>query len=259
MVSDTLPDHYALLQVHPDADLQVIKKAYHTLMLDLGAHPDRGGDPERAKQINRAWEILRDTDQRRAYDAERRRAREASRPSRPVSADPIPFGLDPVQWQTLQLHGELKVKGHQAAGDRRCACRRCGRTWLTRSFSGMPARCPSCRSGEWSWQRYVHCYVCQHAFEVADLHAPTPDTAKHCPACKTTDWALRPVVMTCLACGTPNRIRRSAWARARCGTCQTAFYAREGPERLLRRWLRQGWGHVQTLLDRLLLRPLGSL
>ena len=45
-------DYYEILQVHPKASLAVIKKAYRTLMLELGNHPDRGGDSETAALIS---------------------------------------------------------------------------------------------------------------------------------------------------------------------------------------------------------------
>jgi len=60
-------DHYRLLQVRRDASPGVISAAYRRLMKD--AHPDRGGDAERAKQLNAAYATLSDPALRRAYDA----------------------------------------------------------------------------------------------------------------------------------------------------------------------------------------------
>ncbi|MRR12077.1 J domain-containing protein [bacterium] len=60
-------DHYRLLQVRRDASPEVISAAYRRLMKD--AHPDAGGDPERARRLNHAYEVLSDPDSRRAYDA----------------------------------------------------------------------------------------------------------------------------------------------------------------------------------------------
>jgi curved DNA-binding protein CbpA len=59
-------DHYRLLQVRRDASPQVIAAAYRRLMRD--AHPDHGGDPERARRLNAAFETLSVADARRAYD-----------------------------------------------------------------------------------------------------------------------------------------------------------------------------------------------
>jgi hypothetical protein len=69
-----LPDYYAVLQVHPDADFEVIEAAYRQLMKKH--HPDMAGeDPQRiaahearAKAINEAFRILRDPAERRRYD-----------------------------------------------------------------------------------------------------------------------------------------------------------------------------------------------
>lgn len=61
-------DYYELLQVHPRASPEMIKKAYRTLMGEMGAHPDLGGDEERAKLLNEAYAVLGDPDVRRAYD-----------------------------------------------------------------------------------------------------------------------------------------------------------------------------------------------
>jgi curved DNA-binding protein CbpA len=61
-------DYYEILQVHPRASQEMVKKAYRTLMGELGAHPDLGGDEERAKLINEAYAVLSDPELRRAYD-----------------------------------------------------------------------------------------------------------------------------------------------------------------------------------------------
>lgn len=64
-------DYYEILQVHPRASQEMIKKAYRTLMGEMGAHPDLGGDEERAKLINEAYAVLADPSRRRSYDAVR--------------------------------------------------------------------------------------------------------------------------------------------------------------------------------------------
>ena len=47
---------YAALGLEPDADSADIERAYRKLIKDH--HPDRGGDPERAAEINRAYREL---------------------------------------------------------------------------------------------------------------------------------------------------------------------------------------------------------
>ncbi len=63
-----LPDYYELLQVHPKASQAVIKKAYRTLLLELGHHPDQGGDPAVAALITEAYQVLGDPTRRLEYD-----------------------------------------------------------------------------------------------------------------------------------------------------------------------------------------------
>jgi len=66
-------DYYEILQVHPHASAEIVRKAYRTLMGEMGGHPDLGGDEERAKLINEAYSVLGDPDIRRAYDQARAR------------------------------------------------------------------------------------------------------------------------------------------------------------------------------------------
>lgn len=67
-------DYYEVLQVHPHASAEMVKKAYRTLMGEMGGHPDLGGDEERAKLLNEAYAVLGDPHLRRAYDEARARA-----------------------------------------------------------------------------------------------------------------------------------------------------------------------------------------
>ena len=63
-------DYYEVLGVARTADDDTIKRAYRKLALQY--HPDRnGGDPvseEKFKEATEAYEVLRDTDKRAAYD-----------------------------------------------------------------------------------------------------------------------------------------------------------------------------------------------
>src|SRR3989442_13277472 len=96
-VSSVLPDYYAVLQVQPDAELEVIEAAYRQLMKKY--HPDRAGDDprrtalhhERAKAINEAFSVLRDFEQRRVEDPQVGGGRAgARRPPRAAAAGPGP-------------------------------------------------------------------------------------------------------------------------------------------------------------------------
>ncbi len=69
------PNYYAILQVHQNAEPEIIEAAYRQLMKRY--HPDLAGhDPERialhherAKALNQAFSVLRDPEQRRFYDS----------------------------------------------------------------------------------------------------------------------------------------------------------------------------------------------
>jgi len=57
---------YTLLGVDKNASGADIKKAYRKLAVQH--HPDKGGDPEKFKEITRAYEVLSDSDKRSKYD-----------------------------------------------------------------------------------------------------------------------------------------------------------------------------------------------
>jgi DnaJ family protein A protein 2 len=57
---------YKLLEVDKDSTEAEIKKAYRKLAVKH--HPDKGGDPEKFKEITRAYEVLSDSSKRSKYD-----------------------------------------------------------------------------------------------------------------------------------------------------------------------------------------------
>jgi len=57
---------YKLLEVDKSSSDSEIKKAYRRLAVKH--HPDKGGDPEKFKEITRAYEVLSDSDKRAKYD-----------------------------------------------------------------------------------------------------------------------------------------------------------------------------------------------
>merc|ERR1719183_3190052 len=57
---------YKALDVEKNASEADIKKAYRKLAVKH--HPDKGGDPEKFKEITRAYEVLSDSDKRSKYD-----------------------------------------------------------------------------------------------------------------------------------------------------------------------------------------------
>ncbi|ORM39430.1 DnaJ -like protein [Babesia sp. Xinjiang] len=57
---------YKTLELSRDCSESEIKKAYRKLAIKH--HPDKGGDPEKFKEISRAYEVLSDPEKRRIYD-----------------------------------------------------------------------------------------------------------------------------------------------------------------------------------------------
>ncbi|CAE6961976.1 ATJ2 [Symbiodinium natans] len=57
---------YELLGISKDASSTEIKKAYHKMAKTH--HPDKGGDPDAFKELQRAFEVLSDPEQRQTYD-----------------------------------------------------------------------------------------------------------------------------------------------------------------------------------------------
>ena len=58
--------YYELLGVAKDANADEIKKAFRKLALK--EHPDKGGDPEKFKEITVAYEVLSDPEKKSRYD-----------------------------------------------------------------------------------------------------------------------------------------------------------------------------------------------
>ena len=58
--------YYDLLGVDKKATHAQIKKAYHKKALK--EHPDKGGDPEKFKEVTAAYEVLIDGEKRDLYD-----------------------------------------------------------------------------------------------------------------------------------------------------------------------------------------------
>ncbi|GBD33943.1 Chaperone protein DnaJ [bacterium HR34] len=59
-------DYYSILGVSRDASQEEIKRAYRRLAHKY--HPDKGGDEEKFKEINEAYQVLSDPEKRAQYD-----------------------------------------------------------------------------------------------------------------------------------------------------------------------------------------------
>ena len=72
MTRDNRRNYYRLLQVQPDASVEVIKASHRALMRTLKYHPDLGGDHRDAALINAAYAALSNAQTRKRYDREQR-------------------------------------------------------------------------------------------------------------------------------------------------------------------------------------------
>lgn len=85
-------DHYRVLQVHPEAEQEVVQGAYKRLCKKY--HPDLNSSPQaqaRIAAINAAYEVLGDAERRAVYHAEwRLRRAPAAMPPRPRTPSPVP-------------------------------------------------------------------------------------------------------------------------------------------------------------------------
>ncbi|MBC7073876.1 molecular chaperone DnaJ [Candidatus Parcubacteria bacterium] len=88
-------DYYKILGVSPNASPEEIRQAYYRLAHKY--HPDKGGDPEKFKEINEAYRVLSDPEKRKQYDLYGRTFEEAPEAGEGFEwfwGRPFDFGFD---------------------------------------------------------------------------------------------------------------------------------------------------------------------
>ncbi len=59
-------DYYEVLGINKDASADEVKKAFRKAAVEH--HPDRGGDEAKFKELNEAYEVLKDPSKKQRYD-----------------------------------------------------------------------------------------------------------------------------------------------------------------------------------------------
>jgi DnaJ-class molecular chaperone len=84
-------DPYQTLGVGRSADGNEIKRNYRELAKEH--HPDKGGDPEKFKKIQAAYEVLSDDERRRMYDMTGQMDGQQQQQNNPFGGGGMPFGF----------------------------------------------------------------------------------------------------------------------------------------------------------------------
>jgi hypothetical protein len=135
---------YEILQVDPMAEPEVLEAAFRRLARKY--HPDISGTAdgaERMKELNAAYQVLRDPIRRRLYDRELGGRAGAARVAWRPAPEPTPWTA-PAAWLTCRQHPMIVATG---------ACAECGTGLCARCFDHfVPARCATCM-GSWASRR----------------------------------------------------------------------------------------------------------
>lgn len=62
--------YYEVLGITPQAPCEIVPAVYRAWMKTMNGHPDLGGDEELAKDLNSAYDTLKDPEKRAKYDAD---------------------------------------------------------------------------------------------------------------------------------------------------------------------------------------------
>ena len=111
-----MPDLYNVLGVAKDADDKTIKRAY----FDLARvnHPDKGGDTEKFKEIQNAYDVLSDSQKRQVYDMTGDENPNNAPQGNPFGGNPFgfPFGGGGVHVDIGSMFGGMFAGGQKKQG-----------------------------------------------------------------------------------------------------------------------------------------------
>jgi curved DNA-binding protein CbpA len=99
-----MKDYYQILEIHPDASLEVMNNAYRALVRkyhpDLYHTSDKSRMEGRMREINEAYNVLSNTNSRAEYDR-----RYTKRQNKRPAASAIPSQAVRTQWRNMLLWG----------------------------------------------------------------------------------------------------------------------------------------------------------
>ncbi|MCX8043479.1 MAG: DnaJ domain-containing protein [Desulfobacterota bacterium] len=205
-------DYYMILGVDATASAREIKQAYRALAMKY--HPDMNqGDPlseEKFKLISEAYEILKDDEKRRIYDASRlQQTAEESRQRRYTEAPPIMYGDELLQDFYRGFYGgkdsrkDRRAVGRDIRLNIRIGLRDAARGTETTIFVPFLTKCPLCRgTGMKAGARIIRCSECRQQGKIRDPHG----FYKQCPICKGRGTIITALCGTCQGSG-------KTWAR----------------------------------------------
>jgi len=268
---DPTVDYYEVLQVHPRAHPEIIKRAYRTLVAQLHAHPDLGGSHQQMVLINRAYEVLSSEELRAEYDRWRGQyapsAASAQPPSSPPPAPASPAG--PARGDTITtacLKCGRRNRVPQEIGLFRARCGACGERLIPAAANrGRPpagareAAAPAARRAAVhrlpqdlyqellrDGELRVHLDRVARGSRVACRRCGNPWWAPHsgkpparCPACRSDEW-LTFRLFKCSACAhefeTDNLRAWPYLLQRTCPSCEAPHWHR-GAQRSPLRWI----------------------
>jgi molecular chaperone DnaJ len=197
-------DYYEILGVGKGASADEIKKSFRRAAVEH--HPDRGGNEEKFKEVNEAYEVLKDPDKRRRYDQFGHAGVGSSAASDGGPGNP--FGGAPGQGQSVNFDfGDLGL------GD------------IFESFFGGGGRRQQRQAQGNDVETRIEITFEQAIFGTeVDLHLNLEDTCEHCKGTTAEPGYELKTCETCGGSGQVTNVMRTVFGNiqqaAPCPTCR---------------------------------------